>query len=190
MIFAIREGLRANLLARKFPVSVSVGKDRPLALGASRQRHRVVIDHDRSIGDQITAPIGSKINPSRIFSRYVGYSVMIYAFEPQAGAQAWEHEVEVQRVVDGVLVALADWAQAQGSILQPLSGRMLTTEELQAAEASQVAGYVLQIRMGRSVNRVDYDGSGADTGVVFSTNTSVLLTRNEDEYGEMFEEVD
>ncbi|MFA6619113.1 MAG: hypothetical protein WCT23_08610 [Candidatus Neomarinimicrobiota bacterium] len=187
MIFAIREGLRENLTVQKFPVSVSIGRDRPLARGASRQAHRIAIDFDREAGDNVRAPIGSKANPNRVMANFVGYVIEIFASEGRAGAMSWEHDVEVYRVLDGVLVALSDWSKAQGAITEIVSGRLMTTEELSGAgaETSTVSGYRLAVRVGRSVDRKEYDGSAQPTADIGSVTTATRVHLDDGTYEEV-----
>lgn len=185
MIFAIREGLVAQLALHGFPVGVSIGEERPQARGATRQRHRVVIDYDREGGDNVRVLIGAKANPNRVLANFVGCVLTIYASENRAGAMSWEHDVEVYRVLDGVLVALVDWCKAQGAIAEIVSGRLLTRDELGAAETSTVSGYRLAVRVGRSVDRKAYDGTGDPTGTVGSVATTTRVRLDDGTYEEV-----
>jgi hypothetical protein len=167
VIFAIRNGLLGLLSSWGYPVSVQCGVDRP---SGQRKRHHVVIDFDDSSGDSFgPAPGGSA---SRVLTCNVGYVVQIFASDYRAGAMRWEHQAEVGKLRDAVIVALRDWALAQraGNVTL-LSGRMMTPEEL-GQEAPTVAGYVMQVRVPRSVDRRDYDGSGVPTAEVFGASTT------------------
>ena len=181
MIFSIREGVRQDLLSRGFPVTVAIGPESPTARGSDRQQHRIVIEHDTSGGDSFVS-----INARRVLARMVGYVATVYAFDPSAGATSWEHLIELQQIVDGVIVALRDWAQAQGSIVEFVGGRVLSADTLQGATTAAVAGYSLTFRMGRSVNRKDYDGSGVPTAELEGISTASRVSLD----GDTFEEID
>ena len=185
MIFAICQGVAESMTGRGFPVSVSPGPERPTAAGPGRQRHRIVISRDTSAGDAIQPPVGVRRNGERIFARMVGYTARVYAFDPSAGALNWEHEDEVDCIVDGLLVALHDWAQEGRAILAVGQGRMLTPEELRASDGSVVAGYELPFRMGRSVDRRHYDGTERAT----ATLTGIVTVTRVSLDGETFEDV-
>jgi len=181
MIFAIRNGMLENLTAKGFPVSVACGTERPHAI----QRHHVVIDFDDTIGDAFGPAPGG--DADQILACRVGYAIRIYASAPNAGALAWEHRIEVGKLRDGVIVALVDWASEQhAGNVEIVSGRMMTAEELEAIDDPLIAGYALSVRIGRSVNRKRYDGSGQPTATLAGTTTTTRVTLD----GATYEEID
>jgi hypothetical protein len=186
MIFALREGLRANLLAQGFPVSVSCGPERVEARSVSRVSHRVILEHDKQSPDAFGV-IATQRNPARVQARFVAYAIRLYAFDPRPGAALWEHEIELQKLVDGVLVALFDWCVAQRATPPRIaSGRMLSAEEMQSSETAVGAGYVLQFSVGRSVERRTYAGAGADEAVI----SDVVFTARANVDGGAYEDLD
>lgn len=167
MIFAIREGVRTYLRDHLFPVDVTIGATNTDAHGAARFRHRVVLDRDRQGGDTLREPIGSKGNPRRVMTRMVGYTATIYALAPTPGALPWEHENEVDKIADAVLIALRDWVVTEGAaVLEITSARMLTPDEMQGSQTAPSAGYQMQFKIGRSVDRRDYDGAGETETII------------------------
>ncbi|OQB88591.1 MAG: hypothetical protein BWX86_02647 [Verrucomicrobia bacterium ADurb.Bin122] len=175
MILALRNGLAEHLAARHFPVMVAFGDERPAPRGAPRQAHRVLLERDAA-GDEIRAPVGCSSNPRRVYARFVGYVATVYAAAPKPGALAVEHAIECDRIVDGVLVALHDWAKANGAIVEIVAGRMLAPDEMQGAEVAIGAAYELRFRLGRSVDRTQYDGTAEPTTTVGVVNTTAAAT--------------
>lgn len=183
MIFAIVEGVKAQLASHEFPVKVSIGPERP----TTSRRHHVVVERDRDRDETIEAPIGSSVNPARVFVRRPAYAARVYAADYVSAALPWEHDREVDKLVDGVLVALRDWAQEQGALFVPTGGRPLPPTDVDGAETiARGACYELRFTMARSVDRKRYDGTARDTAVVadFESTTRVSLD------GTTFEEID
>ena len=102
---------------------------------------------------------------------------------------SWEHDVETDKLVDAVLIALYDWTIEQKAWrLEFVSGRMLRAEELQGvpAEALPLAAYMLRFRVGRSVARKQYDGSVTyETGEIGSVEITTEVSLTDDDYEEV-----
>lgn len=183
MIFAIVEGVKEQLAAHEFPVKVSIGPERP----TTGRRHHVVIERDRERDETIAAPMGSAVNPSRVFVRLPAYVARVYAADYVAAALPWEHDREVDKIVDGVLVALRDWAQEQGAIFAPTGGRPLPPKEVDGAETiARGACYELSFTMARSVDRKRYDGTANDTATIADVQNATRVSLD----GTTFEEID
>jgi len=183
MIFAIVEGVKAQLAAHEFPVKVSIGPERP----TTGRRHRVVIERDRERDEVIAAPVGSSANPARVYIRLPAYTARIYAADYVAAALPWEHDREVDKIVDGVLVALRDWAQEQGALFAPTGGRPLPPKDVDGAETiARGACYALSFTMARSVDRKAYDGTANDTATIAGTTNATRVSLD----GDTFEEID
>lgn len=187
MIFSLREGLRQDLLARGFPVTVDCGMPRPASRGPSRQRHSVVLSRDYEQGDLLVAAPGG--NPDTLFARMVGYTITVFAFDPSAGALSWEHESEADKLIDALIVSIQDWVTAQKAWRwEYVSGRMLSASELygDSAETTHTAGYQMQIRIGRAVNRLEYDGDLTyETADISSVNIDAEVSLDGDDYEEI-----
>lgn len=182
MILAIREWLRSQLSDWGYPVRVTVGDLSPARFPAAPTMARVGIDYDLTNDDEIRGPVGIRSNPNRVYARYPMYRIKIFAAETRAGALGCEHVKECYRFVDAVLVALHDWAQAGGAVLEIANGGLMSADELQGADVLNMAAYQLFFRMGRSVDRRHYDGSGHPEGLVTGTSTTTRLTLDEDSY--------
>lgn len=187
MIFSIREGLRESLIERGFPVVVDCGESRPKLRGDIRQRHRVVVYRDREGGDTREAAPGGSADI--LYVRMVGYKIEIYAFDPGAAAFPWEHDIEVDKLVDAVIVALNDWTVEQKAWRwEYVSGRMLTPQDLQgdSVEALPVSGYVMQVKVGRAVKRLEYDGDLTyGTAEITDVDFDTTVTLDGDDYEEI-----
>lgn len=182
MIFALTEGVRAELMTRGFPALVLIGPERP----TTRRRHSVVLERDRDADETIGAPRGVGPNPARVFVRSPRYVARVYANEAHAAAMSWEHDREMDKLVDGVIAALDYWAKTQGAIFEPTGGRALRPEEIEGAETSTVACYELRFAMLRSVNRMDYDGSARDTATIHDVISTTRVSLD----GDTFEEIE
>lgn len=185
MILALRAGLAARLTEMGFPLRVDCARS-ACSTGAPKRAHRVVLEHDRRAQDVVKLPTGASRNPKRVFDRDVAYQIEVYAFDPSAGALPVEHELELQRNVDGVLEALAYWAQTQRSRLTITGARMLDDQETATATESPVAGYRLGFRLSRAVYRRDYDGTAVEEATVAD---STFTTRASGDDGATYEDI-
>lgn len=179
MIFALQQGVKSELMARGYPVSVAIGPERFAASapagrpgGAPLQRFRIVLDYDREVGDSFPGHTGS----GYVMARHVGYVARVYASSSAPGAQEWEHTECVQQIVDALIVALHDWTRGFGTSLGVSRGRLLTSEELQGSEVALVAGYELRFGVGNAVVRLDFDGSGEETAVLHDVHVAAQVT--------------
>lgn len=180
MILAIAEGIRDHMLARGYPVRVLIDDAHPAVVRVS---HTIVIERDRE-SDERFAVVGSARNPGRIYARYVGYVISAYAREPRAGAPRWEHDAECDRIVDGALVALRDWCVSTGAgEPEIVGGRMLPHETVDSA--APLSGYRVQVRVGRSVSRRDYDGSADPTATLAGVESTTRVSINGTDYEEI-----
>jgi hypothetical protein len=187
MMFAIRQGIVEYMREHGYPVAVDIGHDRPASRGAARHRGRIVLDRDPDGSETIGEPPGVRINPRRVAARMIAYRATIYATETKQGSMLWEHYAELDRYVDALVCALRDWCTAQKSLAPEFTGaRVLTAEELGGAEALHAVGYELKFRVGRSVDRRDYDGSAEPTADISEITTSTRVSLD----GDTFEEIE
>jgi len=186
VILAIREGVRVALEARGYPVKVTCGSLSALRLSLTPAVARIGIEYDRNSRDDIRGPVGTQRNPNRVFARFPQYRARVLASETRAGALAVEHDAECNRFADALMVALRDWAQAEGASLEIVDGGLVPASDVQGAEVMNMSVYELFFRMGRSVDRKNYDGSAQLEGAVGSASTTTRVTLDE----QSFEEVD
>jgi hypothetical protein len=114
----------------------------------------------------------------------VGYTIAVHVAEPSSGALVWEHEAELDRVVDGVLTSLYAWAvSAEGRTRVEIVTAGVVSQD---AERPVFASYEIAVRVGRSVDERDYDGAFEDTAEIhgFDYTTEVTLD------GDSVEEID
>jgi len=171
------DAVQARIKGKGFPYPVIVGPEtfkREGFMGA------IVIERDLDTGDRTQLPIGWKrvtgdqAEPAAsraivMWQRRVAVIATIYARSSKAGARANEHQVECDRVRDGVLCALTEVFAAH--FLEVIEDRYVKREELTADTFKALEtwpGFAARIRFSvlAPVRDVNYQGHGPLTGVV------------------------
>ena len=164
MIYRLSRDIETNLKARKWPVLVEY-ETRTKRIG--RYSMAVAFERDRQGGDENDPPVGSHTNPRVMFTRRLGVRVEIFAKSSVSGARSNEHQHECDDLVDAVLTALYDWTTAaKAGAIEWIEARYLADEEIDDAERSSGAVYLLRFRIRRGVSRKDYGGGAAETATL------------------------
>lgn len=163
MIYDLSVAVAAQLRARKF--------SEPVSFGPERQTRRdfamaIVFERDRDSGDEIGAPVATKIPPGQPpspYTRHVSGVVHVYARSSQPGAGAQHHEDECDRVCDGVICALYRVLKERRLPLAFVESRMLSAAEIKDRHEhlDQWSGAVTRIRFKVTTLIRDVDGLGA-----------------------------
>lgn len=174
MIYDLAQEVKRQLAARLFPHPVLYGPERAQREGFDMA---IVFERDRAAGDQIVAPAGAKAPPTQIeapYNRRVAGTVRIFARSPRPGARAADHEVECDRVADGVLCALYRACKAARLPIEITESRLLEADDFNKLETWP--GTVCQIRflVTTLVRDVNYIGVGPLTGDVFDVHAPIV----------------
>lgn len=163
MINEVCDRVRVELAARFFPYAVVYGPER---LKRDGFQGGIIFERDRQAGDEITAPQGWRGAPgprSPLQCRARG-RVTIYARSPKPGAHAEHHEVECERVRDGVVCAL--YRVCQGAELRIDAARFQRADEWNGLETWPGSAYEIKFSVVSRIRELDYVGRGPDTADV------------------------
>ena len=165
MINEVCARVRTQLRSRKFLTPVHYGPER---LVRDSFRGGVVFERDRQAGDLIGPPQGWRRPPgdaahTPLQCRHRG-RVMVYAQSSRPGADVEAHEVECERIRDGVLCAL--YTVCNGHELQIEGARWTRAAEWGDLEGWPGAAYEIRFSAASRVADVDYTGAGPDTAEI------------------------
>jgi hypothetical protein len=166
MIYRMSCDVADTMHTRKFPVAVHYGEERVGRTVAASAL--VLFSRDDEGGDQIVDVVGSQRAPVRKGGcRMLGVVVDVFAQAPLSGARLNEHQSLCDQIVDGLQLAIQDWAQ-EGKALGPVWGetRYLRDDEVDKAEQRNGVVYRMRFRVGRGVYAKDFEGLGPDNATI------------------------
>lgn len=181
MIYEIFRELGLNLGSRGYPFPLEYGPE------AKEKRPpfdtRIVLDHDRKAGDQISGPrsqvtISTPAGKSRkLLDRAVGCDVRIYAKSSIAGARLPEHERLAEQLADAVLAGLRTVIQARATMWRVASAGFVEKEALGVPELEKWPGVVYEIKFSvdRGVFDLSWTGEGVPTGSITEVTNSTRI---------------
>jgi len=184
MIYQLARDLADGLHARKFPVAVYYGSN--LVSDGGSYSLLIQIDRDSKRGDSVGAAKGVKRNPDRKLTRMCGVEVLFAVSSTKSGPMQQDHEFDCEQLVDGFLTELFVWGELSGSpVTLPSEARYLSPDELAAMGLKSAVAYVLRFQVPRGVSIRDYEGSALTEVSTYGASTTVLVSRDGDEYEEV-----
>lgn len=167
MIYDLHYDLRTMLTELKFPIDWRYG---PLPLDPSGYPDlTVVVERDRDgASDAIRPPQGAHPNARQMRVRELPAKIMVFARESAiANAQIGDHERLCEKIVDALIVALAEWGTAaRVGTITPTESRYLRKDERADVEVWPGVVYLMRFAVPRGVLRRDFLGNARPTGTI------------------------
>ena len=167
MIYALHYDLKGMLDELKFPIHWLYGPT-PVTVDGYPALTVVVERNRDGQSDAIRAPQGAHPNARQSRVRELPAKITIYARETAvAGAHIGDHETLCEKVVDALIVALAEWGTAaKVGTIAITEARYLRADERADVEKWPGVVYVLRFTVPRGVRRRDFLGNARPTGTV------------------------
>jgi len=146
----------------------------------------IVIERDRNASDTIRSVQGVQRNARKLRVRDLAAQIRIYARSTVPSAHIGNHERECEKIVDAVIVALAEWgaaARATGSNgIVPTEAKYLSAADREEVEIWPGVVYSLKFEVPRSVQKRTYAGAAQPEGgpAHFRSQTRVTETTSPD----------
>lgn len=153
MIHEITVSVAAELKSKGVPFGVVYGPERQVA-GISSPT-RIVIERDRQAGDGLGPARSVHTNARMRGVRAVGCVARVFAKSNAGGAGVQNHEALADKLVDKLVVALDKVIRANQTLWKPVSGKLLSAEELAARDLTTWPGVVYELRF--TVDRGMFD---------------------------------
>lgn len=174
MIHELTKRLQASLTDRKVPFAVY---EREATKPATWARERIVVEYDDKTGDDFRSPISQTTNPKVRMVRSVSAKLTIYAQSTRGGAEDFEHRRRANRVLDQVLVSLAEiFSALPGLPFLPTGGAFVTPEDLAGTERYGGAVYELRFAVPRAIAAVTWTSDELPTATVGADGVSIRGT--------------
>lgn len=171
MIYTMTRDIAEILSGLEFPF--------PVVYGPRRTKHglpdtEIMISRDREKGDTFAPAQGHQHNPNRVGMRWLGCVAVIHANSSLPGARINDHENLADELADGLQCALYAWSKAARSEVEIDQGRLVMSEELEAAyEQWPGVVYIMRFRVARGVSRRKYGGAPPlETATIEAMQTS------------------
>lgn len=180
MLYEMHIDLRSMLEELGFTASWFYGK-MPTDL-QSYPDSFIAIERDHAASDTVRATQGVQRNARKLRVRDLAAQIRIYARSNVPSAHIGNHERECEKLVDAVIVALAEWGAATGATssngINPTEAKYLAPEERADVEIWPGVVYSIKFVVPRSVQKRDYAGAARPEGgpSAFRSRTDVKET--------------
>lgn len=169
MIHLLAYEVQKHLKEKKFPIGVEYG---PEAFRREQVTNLIVM-HREGEGDSFAAPSAPGRNPRNHANRTYGFTCLVFAKSPKAGARRPDHEVLCDVFVNALVCALfkACSSSVNGVVIGP--GHLLTAAERAGSLFERFPGVVYELKASllQSVQDFDWEGQGLKLGLIGSVST-------------------